>query len=94
MELSILYVVVGYLVIMQVVGAFITIKDKASATSNKWRIKESTLLLISAIGGSVGMLLIMKKIRHKTQKNKFMIGIPAIIIIQIILIGVIVFYIL
>lgn len=85
----IIYLIIGYLILMQLVGAFITVKDKASATSNKWRTKESTLLLISALGGSIGMLLTMKKIRHKTQKNKFMIGIPAIIIVQIVLIVVI-----
>jgi len=87
MEFSIWYLVIGYAIIMQLVGAFLTVKDKSSATSNKWRIKESTLLLVSALGGSIGMLLTMKKIRHKTQKNKFMIGIPVIIIVQIVMIA-------
>ena len=77
---------------MQLVGIFITIRDKRSAEGSKWRIKESTLLLISALGGSVGMLLTMRKIRHKTQKNKFMIGIPVIIVVQVAIIAVIVVF--
>ena len=40
-------------------------------------------MLISAIGGSVGMYLTMKKIRHKTRHPKFMVGIPVIIALQI-----------
>ena len=48
------------------------------------RISESTFLLIAALGGSVGILLGMKKFRHKTQKQKFTIGIPVIIAIHIV----------
>jgi len=73
----------GYLLIMQLVAIFITVRDKRSAKKDRWRVKESTLLLVSALGGSVAMLLTMKMIRHKTQKNKFMIGIPAIIVLQV-----------
>lgn len=50
------------------------------------RISESTFLLIAALGGSVGVLLGMKKFRHKTQKPKFTVGIPIIIAIHIVLV--------
>lgn len=46
------------------------------------RIPEKTLLIISALGGSVAMLITMRAIRHKTQHMKFMLGIPAIIVAQ------------
>ena len=61
----------------------LTIYDKRAARKGAWRIKERTLLLVAAIGGSVAMILTMRIIRHKTQHAKFMVGIPVIIILQI-----------
>ncbi len=57
-------------------------KNSKPATQ-EWRVPEKTLLIISALGGSVAMLLTMLKIRHKTKHMKFMIGIPVIIAMQI-----------
>ena len=57
--------------------------DKIKAKKNLWRIKESTLMLWAAIGGSVGALAGMYTFRHKTLHRKFTIGIPAILILQI-----------
>lgn len=74
-----------YLSIISVISCIITIYDKVCAIREKWRIKEFTLLLFSAIGGSISMFLTMLVIRHKTRKAKFMIGIPVIIILQIII---------
>ena len=50
------------------------------------RTPESTLLLTALIGGSLGILGGMYKFRHKTQKQKFTIGVPAIIALQVVLI--------
>ncbi len=60
--------------------------DKYKAKHNKWRISEATLILMAAIGGSVGALLAMLLFRHKTQHAKFTIGVPLILIVQIALI--------
>ncbi len=57
-------------------------KSSAKAPTAIRRIPEKTLLIISALGGSVAMLITMRAIRHKTQHMKFMIGIPAIIVAQ------------
>ena len=76
-----------YLIVINIIAVYVTIADKKKAKKGKWRIKESTLLLVSALGGSVAMYITMKKIRHKTQHNKFMIGIPAIMVAQALLIG-------
>jgi len=46
-------------------------------------VKESTLLVIAALGGSVAMLITMRVIRHKTQHAKFTVGIPVIIALQV-----------
>lgn len=57
--------------------------DKKRAVNQKWRIKESTLILISLIGGSVGMLFGMKIFHHKTKKKLFSVGVPLILVLQI-----------
>lgn len=61
--------------------------DKYKAVKNKWRVPESTLIILALIGGSVGALLGMKAFRHKTKHPKFYIGVPLILILQVALIG-------
>ncbi len=74
-----------YLIVVSILAAIITVVDKISARLNKRRIPERTLLTVSALGGSVVMLLTMILIHHKTRKPKFMVGIPVIIVLQIVL---------
>lgn len=57
--------------------------DKFKAKKAKWRIPESTLLLLALIGGSIGAWLGIKVWRHKTLHKKFYIGIPVIIVMQL-----------
>lgn len=59
--------------------------DKYKVVHHAWRIPERTLILLAAIGGSVGALSAMYIVRHKTKHNKFRIGVPAILVIQLIL---------
>ncbi len=59
--------------------------DKLKAVKDKWRIPEKVLFLLSIIGGSVGAILGMYTFRHKTKKPTFKFGIPAILIVQIVL---------
>ncbi len=80
------FIPVIYLLVINIVAVCVTVSDKEKAQHHKWRVKESTLLLVALFGGSVGMFLTMKIIRHKTQKKKFMIGIPVIFILQMALI--------
>ena len=47
------------------------------------RVPERTLFLLAAIGGSVGALLGMKVFHHKTLHRSFRIGVPVILILQI-----------
>lgn len=57
--------------------------DKWKAQHNRWRIPESTLLWMAALGGSIGAWLGIKVWHHKTLHKKFRYGVPAIIILQI-----------
>lgn len=60
--------------------------DKEKAKKHKWRIPENTLIFIALIGGSIGSFIAMNLFRHKTKHFKFKVGIPIILIIQLILI--------
>ena len=71
-----------YFAVISLISIIVTVYDKKAAISGKRRIRESTLLLLSALGGSLAMYITMKKIRHKTKHKKFMIGIPVIMILQ------------
>lgn len=57
--------------------------DKLKAKRGKWRIPESTLLLLAAIGGSIGAWLGMKVWHHKTMHKKFRYGLPLILLLQL-----------
>ena len=73
-----------YLIFINILALIFTVSDKHRAIRHKRRISEFTLMLISALGGSVTMLVTMLIIRHKTRHIKFMLGIPVIILIQLI----------
>ena len=77
---------VPYIAIISIVAIIVTVKDKICAKLDKSRTPEKTLLLISALGGSLAMLLTMLLIRHKTRHMKFMIGIPVMLALQIIIV--------
>ena len=68
-----------YLLIINAAGLLLMLVDKWKAKKNRWRVRESTLLLIAALGGSVGSLLGMYLFRHKTLRLKFTLGIPLIL---------------
>ena len=61
--------------------------DKYKAIRDKWRVPESTLIILALVGGSVGALLGMKVFRHKTKHPKFYISVPLILVLQIVSIG-------
>ena len=75
-----------YLVAVNIITFLAMFIDKKKAEKGAWRIKESTLLTLSLIGGSVGGIAGMYTFRHKTKKASFWIGIPVMLILQIILV--------
>lgn len=74
-----------YLIFINIISFLSMFVDKKKAIKRKWRIKESTLFLLSFIGGSLGVLLGIYSFRHKTKHIKFTLGIPLILIVQVLL---------
>ena len=73
-----------YLFLINAAGFMIMLADKRKARKKLWRIPEATLLLVAVLGGSIGSLLGMYMFRHKTKHLKFTVGIPVILVLQII----------
>ena len=74
-----------YLIFISSLAFVVTVYDKiASKKLPEYRTRESSLLIISALGGSFVMLFTMHAIRHKTKHLKFMIGVPVIILLQVV----------
>ena len=57
--------------------------DKAKAKRGTWRVPEKTLFLLPLLGGSLGALLGMRVVHHKTKHWYFVWGIPLILLAQI-----------
>ena len=76
-----------YLLIINALGLLIMLADKEKAKKHLWRIPESTLLTVAALGGSVGCYAGMRLFHHKTRKPKFYIGIPVIFAVQVLIVA-------
>ena len=72
-----------YLIAINIFSFLLMGWDKYSAIHNKWRISENALLSVSLIGGAIGSYMGMFIFHHKTQKKRFLIGIPLCILINI-----------
>lgn len=81
-ENIILYLTI-YLIIISMITYVVYGIDKWKAKQSKWRIRESTLLGLAAVGGSIGALMAMKILRHKTLHPQFKYGVPLILVAQI-----------
>ena len=81
-----------YFAAVSIISAVVCAADKRRAVKGKWRVKESTLFLLCALGGSAAMYITMRLIRHKTLHKRFMIGIPLIVVVQVVLLIGLIYY--
>ena len=86
-----------YLVLINLITFFVFGIDKWKARRKQSResvrrIPEKTLFILALLGGSVGGLLGMKVWHHKTLHKSFRIGIPLILILQILIPAAIMLY--
>ena len=73
-----------YFLIVSLVTAIITATVKYKAKKGAFRVSEAKLFLLAAIGGALSEYITMRLIRHKTLHKRFMIGLPLMIILQIV----------
>ncbi len=59
--------------------------DKRQAQKGAWRVSERMLFLLAVIGGSIGAIAGMYYFHHKTGHTRFRLGMPAILVLQILL---------
>ena len=74
-----------YLIIINIIAFFLMGIDKKKAQNGAWRIPEKTLFLSASLAGSIGAIAGMQLFRHKTKHRTFVIGMPTILIVQILL---------
>ena len=75
--------IIIYLVIINIIGFLIMGIDKKRAKMMEWRIPEKIFFLITLFGGGIGTIIGMYTFKHKTKKKYFTIGLPVILVIEI-----------
>ena len=78
-----LYVLAGYLALINAITFAVYGADKRRARKDRWRVPERTLFLLAVLGGSLGALLGMHVFHHKTKHWYFRVFIPLILLLQI-----------
>ena len=72
-----------YLLGMNAAEYILMAVDKTNAIRKARRIPEAVLLLIAALGGSLGEWLGMAGLHHKTKHKKFLILVPLFLFVHI-----------
>ena len=73
-----------YLVVVNILTIIVFGVDKMNAKANRPRVRIVTLLGLAFVGGSVGALIGMYGFHHKTKKDYFTVGVPLILLMQIV----------
>ena len=84
-------ILIAYLISINLIGFFIMGIDKQRARKRAFRVPEATLFMIAIIGGSIGSIIGMRLFHHKTRHWYFLFGMPAILLLQLILVAVAIF---
>lgn len=74
-----------YLLLINAAAFGFMLADKRKAKRGSWRIPEATLLTLAFLGGSLGALLGMRLLHHKTLHLRFSLGLPAMLAVHILL---------
>ena len=74
-----------YFTLINLIGIISMAYDKRRAIKRKWRVPEAHLFFVALIFGSLGSIIGMYLFHHKTKHLKFIIGMPLILLIQVII---------
>ncbi len=83
--------IIIYIIAINIISFIVMGVDKRKAQKRAWRIPESTLFVLAIIGGSIGSILGMHLFHHKTRHWYFLYGMPAILVVQILLVLALIF---
>jgi len=75
--------IIIYLIVINLITLLAMYIDKRKAKKAKRRIPEKTLFTLVFLGGGIGGIAGMYAFRHKTKKARFVVGFPAILILEI-----------
>ena len=84
--MNVITLLIVYFISVNMIGFALMGIDKHKAKKRAFRIPEATLFIVALIGGSIGSIFGMYACRHKTRHWYFVYGMPAILILQIILV--------
>ena len=79
------HIINTYLVLVNAAACLLMLADKLKAKRGVWRIRESTLMGVALAGGSLGAIVGMFAFRHKTRHLKFSLGLPLILVGQLLI---------
>ena len=89
--MNVIFILALYAIIVNIVGFAEMGVDKHGARKGAYRIPEANLFLTAVIGGSIGCIIGMYAFRHKTRHRSFVFGMPAILIVQLAILGYLLF---
>ena len=73
-----------YFLIINIIGFVMMYSDKQKAKKDQYRTREKSFFVVSLLLGGIGTYIGMYKFRHKTRHNLFTIGIPVMIVINLV----------
>jgi uncharacterized membrane protein YsdA (DUF1294 family) len=91
MEKELVYIGCIYLVLINSIGFILTGFDKYWAVHNKWRLAEKKFIILAVFGAGLGVFIGCLVFHHKIRNRTFMLGIPAILVTEIVLTLVLIF---
>lgn len=74
-----------WLAAANILGLILMGADKSRAKRGQWRVPEKTFFMVAMLGGSIGCWGGMYLFRHKTRHWYFVVGMPLILIVQILI---------
>ncbi|WP_249870909.1 DUF1294 domain-containing protein [Oceanobacillus saliphilus] len=84
--------IILYFIGVNIVGFVLMYIDKQKAIKQKYRIPERTFWALAVLGSSIGTYIGMNTFRHKTKHTSFVIGMPLLIVVNIVSLFYILFF--
>ncbi|MDD3304225.1 MAG: DUF1294 domain-containing protein [Clostridia bacterium] len=79
-----IFILIGYVLLINLIAFLTMLYDKKQAEKHDYRISEKALFILALLLGGIGIYAGIYVFRHKTRHKKFTIGIPIVILINII----------